>query len=119
MAGSAEYEVLIRHAVDLRLIVKENLFPLAARLVSAMIITSEQYYEIRNAWRPVDERAANLVGYVQDRVKRDPRCYHVFIDALRSDLTQYGDILVKLEESLNQHVHPLGGSDRLQAKGVI
>ena len=95
----AEYEVLIRHTADLLLAVKENLTPLGAQLVSAQIITPDQYEEIRNAHRPVNERGADLVGYVQNKVRQDPRHYDAFIGALKSDLSQYSDILTKLEQA--------------------
>ena len=66
MAESVEYKVLIRHTVDLQLAVKDNLTPLGAQLVSAEIITLDQYREIRNPHRPVNERGADLVEYVQN-----------------------------------------------------
>ena len=101
MAESVEYKVLIRHTADLQLAVKENLTTLSARLVSAEIITPDQYEEIRNTHRPVNERGADLIGYVQNKVHRNPRHYHAFIGALKSDISQlqYGDILTKLEET--------------------
>ena len=101
MAGSrsVEYEVLVRHTVDLQVAVRGNLSPLGAQLVAAQIITPDQYEEIRNARRPVNERGADLVRYVQNQVRQDPRHYHAFIDALKSDLSQYGDILTKLEQA--------------------
>jgi hypothetical protein len=40
-----------------------------------------------------------LVRYVQNQVHQDPRHYHAFIAALKSDLAQYGGILTKLEET--------------------
>ena len=96
----AEYEVLVRrHTVDLQLAVKENLISLGGQLVAAEIITPDQYREIRNPHRPVNERGADLVGYVQTKVRQDPRHYHAFIDALKSDLSQYRDILTKLGET--------------------
>ena len=94
----AEYEVLVRHTVDLQLAVQDNLTPLGAELVAAQIITPDQYREIRNAYRPVNERGADLVGYVQNKVRQDPRQYHAFIDALKSDLSQYRNILTILGE---------------------
>ena len=67
MAGSIEYyKVLVCLTVDLQLAVRENLTSLGARLVAAQIITPDQYEEIRNAHRPVNERGADLVGYVQN-----------------------------------------------------
>ena len=95
----AEYEVLVRHTVDLQLAVKENLTYLGARLIAAQIITPDQYEEIRNAHRPINKRVADLVGYVQNKVRQDPRHYHAFIGALKSDLAQYGGILTKLEQT--------------------
>ena len=100
MAESVEcYEVLVRHTADLQLAVRENLTSLGSQLVAAKIITLDQYEEIRNPHRPVNERGADLVKYVQNKVRRDSRHYHAFIDALKSDLSQYGDILMKLEET--------------------
>ena len=49
--------------------------------------------------RLVSERGADLVGYVQNQVRYDPRHYHAFLGALRSDLSQYDDILMKLEQA--------------------
>ena len=94
MAESVEYNVLVHHTVDLQLTVKDNLTHLGARLgarlVAAEIITLDQYIEIRNAHRPVNKRGADLVGYVQNKVRQDPRRYHTSISVLRSDLSQYG-----------------------------
>ena len=99
MAESVEYQVLVHHTVDLQLTVKDNLTLLGAQLVSAQIITPDQYREIRNAQRPVNERGADLVEYVQTKVRQDPLHYYGFIGALRSDLSQYSSILTKLEQT--------------------
>ena len=130
MAESVEYKVLVRHTVDLQLAVKDNLTHLGARLITAEIITLDQYIEIRNAHRPVNERGADLVGYVQNKVRQDPQHYHTFISALRSDLSQYGSILRKLEQARlpqaserRQPVIPQlplrrGGGSQLPAQGT-
>ena len=99
MAGSVEYKILIHHTVDLQRAVKDNLTPLGAQLVAAEIITPDQSREIRNAHRPVNERGADLVGYVQNKVRQDPRHYQAFLGALWSDPSQYGGILTKLEQA--------------------
>ena len=98
-AGSVEYEVLARHTADLRLAVKDNLTPLGSQLVAAQLITPDQYEEIRNAHRSVNERGADLVGCVQNKVYQNPWHYHTFLGVLRSDMFQYGDILTKLEQA--------------------
>ena len=130
MAESIEYQVLVRHTVDLQLAVKDNLTPLGSRLVSAKIITLDQYREIRNPHRPVNERGADLVEYVQTKVRQDPWHYHAFIGALQSDLSQYGGILTKLEETMlsvtlqrqpviPQPPPPRGGGNPLPAQGIL
>ena len=99
MAGSIEYEILVHHTADLQRAVRDNLTPLGAELVSAEIITPSQYREIRNPHRPVDERGADLVEYVQNKVLQNPQHYYAFIEILWSDLSQYDDILTKLEHA--------------------
>ena len=101
MAESFQYKVLIRHTADLQRAVKDNLTSLGAELVSAQIINLDQYEVIRNAHRAVNERGADLVGYVQNKVRQDPRHYHAFLGALQSDPSQYGDILTKLEKTIH------------------
>jgi hypothetical protein len=132
MVESVEYEVLIRLTPDLQQAVKQNLTPLGAQLVSAQIITPDQYEEIRNAHKTVYERGAELVGYVQNKVRQDPRYYPAFIGALlRSDLSQYGGILRRLEQtrlsvaSERQPViphcdpPPREGGNRIPAQGTL
>ena len=77
MEESAKYEVLVRHTADLRLAVRENLTTLGGQLVTAQIITPDQDEEIRNAHRSVNERAADLVRFVQNKVRQEPRHYLV------------------------------------------
>ena len=130
-AGSVEYEVLVHHTVDLQLhvAVEDNLIPLSDQLVAAEIITPDQYREIRNAHRPVNERGADLVRFVQNKVRQNSWQYHVFLGVLRSDLSQYGDILTKLEQtmlSVESERHPMipqpppprEDGNRLPAQGV-
>jgi hypothetical protein len=119
MAGSVEYEVLIRNTVDLQLAVKANIISLGAQLVAAQVITPDQYEEIRNAHRPVNERGADLVGYVQTKVRQDPRHYRAFIDALKSDLSQYSDILTKLENAVIQPPPREEGGNQLPTQGIL
>ena len=131
MAGSGEYyEVLVCHTADLQLAVRDNLTHLGSQLVSAQIITPDQYEEIRNTNRSPIDRGADLVRYVQNKVRQDLQHYHAFIDVLRSDLSQYGDILTRLEQarlsqaSERQPVIPQppplrGGGNRLPAQGIL
>ena len=120
--------VLIRHTVDLQLAVKESLTPLGAQLLKLSLPTS-----IEKSETPTDqfnnERGADLVRYVQNKVRQDPRHYDAFVGALKSDLSQYSDILTKLEQARLPQVlelqpviphHPLReGGNRLSAQGMM
>ena len=77
-----EYRALVRCTADLELAVKMELISLGAELVSAKLITPEQYHETRNLHIPLDVRAANLVYFVQLKVKQDPKWFHVFVGIL-------------------------------------
>ena len=77
-----EYRTLVRCTADLELGVKMELISLGAELVSAELITPEQYHETRNLHIPLDVRAANLVYFVQLKVKQDPEWFHIFVDIL-------------------------------------
>ena len=112
MAGSAEYGALIQHTGDLKLAVRANLTSLGAQLLSAKVITTDQYDEIRIAQRSSNDRAADLVRYVQDKVRQNCQHYYAFIGALKEDESEYRDILAKLEESLKRGAQPREGGDR-------
>ena len=129
MAGSVEHQVLIRHTGDLTLAVRKNLTSLGGDLLNAEIITTDQCDEIRNDHRPANDRAVDLVRYVEDKVRQNPRHYYAFIGVLKKDETEYRDILTKLEQSFNgdaQSIHTVTrnpppmrgeGSNRPPARG--
>lgn len=106
MAGSAEYRALTRHTSDLQLAIGRNLTPLGAGLVGAELITPDQYDDIRTPYRPVNDRAADLVRFIQIKVCQNPQHYNTFIDTLKKDEREYRDILKKLEESLKSGQQP-------------
>ena len=87
-----EYQTLVRCTVDLELAMKMELISLGAELVSAELITPEQYHEARNLHIPLSVRAANLVYFIQIKVQQDPECFHVFVDVLKNT-------------SINKYVH--------------
>ena len=79
-----EYQTLVRCTHDLQLGVKMELISLGAELVSAELITPEQYHEARNLHTPLDVRAADLVEFIQLKVQQDPECFYVFVDILKN-----------------------------------
>ena len=102
----AEHEALARCTPDLQLAVKEDLIHLGAELVAKRLITTDKYREIRNSRNPLEERAADLVGLIQDKVKQNDQCYHTFIAVLQNDRHQYNDILGKLQRTYSMISSP-------------
>ena len=100
-ATSMEHETLVRLTSDLELAIKADLHRLGSQLVSEGLITTDKYREIRNTRNPLEERAADLVGLVQDKVGQNAQCYRTFIAVLENDRHQYGDILGKLQQTYN------------------
>ena len=87
-----EYRTLVRCTADLELGMKMELISLGAKLVSAELITPEQYHETRNLCISWEKRAADLIEFVQVKVRQDPECFHVFVDILKNT-------------SINKYVH--------------
>lgn len=95
--NSTEYTVLVRHTADLQLSIKFHLTTLGAECVSKQLITPDQYSEVRNSHQEVVDRAAKMVELLQNKVQRNAQCYHTFTAILEKHLTEYGDILPKLQ----------------------
>ena len=53
-------------------------------MVSAELITPEQYHETRNLCISREKRAADLIEFIQVKVQQDPECFHVFVDILKN-----------------------------------
>ena len=102
IATSVEHRTLVLLTSELELAVKGDLLRLGSQLVSVGLITTDKYGGIRNHFIPPEGRAADLVQFVQDKVRRDAQCYNTFIAVLESDLCQYGDILGKLQQTYNR-----------------
>ena len=96
---SSEYETLVRHSADLHLAVKMQLVSLGAKLVSAELITPDQYQEIRNRSIVLEAPTAHLVDLLQVRVQQHPRWYDVFIAILDEDYSLYGGIVEELQKT--------------------
>ena len=82
---SREYQTLVHRTADLQLAVKMELSSLGAKLVSARLITPDQYEKIRNPYRQCESCAADLVHFIQVKVRQHPRWYGVFINVLKEN----------------------------------
>ena len=109
IATSIEHRTLVLLTSDLELAARGDLLRLGSQLVSAELITTDKYGEIRNPFIPPEMRAADLVQFVQDKVRQDAQCYHTFTAVLESDRCQYGDILGKVRQTYNRISSPNTG----------
>ena len=92
-----EYLTVIRATSKLAAAVKNNITPLSLKLVEKFLITREQQEAVRNRRLNVDDRAADLVAYIQDKVKQDAKNYHIFVGILEEDKRTYKEILNELK----------------------
>ena len=98
--NSAEYRTLQHHTNDLGRAVKEDLGDLSGALFAAGLITKLNRDEVTYMMHLKEERAAKLVGFVQDKVAENPQNYHTFISLLRQrDPSKYRDILWEVEHT--------------------
>ena len=98
--NSAEYRTLQYHTNDLGRAVKEDLDDLSGALFAAGLITKVNRDEVTYMMHLKEDRAAKLVGFVQDKVEENPQNYHTFISLLKQrDPFQYGDVLCKVERT--------------------
>ena len=99
-SNTAEYRTLQSLTNELSLAVKQDLTGVCGALFSVGLITRGICDELGNALLPKRERAAQLIGIIQDKVQEGPHNYQMFISVLeKQGLTQYGDILHKLEDT--------------------
>ena len=91
MAGSrsVEYDC---HTVDLQLVVWGISLPSILNF-SLLKLSLPNDNIMMKPETPTNRLGADLVGYVQNQVCQEPRHYHAFLGALRSNLAQYDDIL--------------------------
>ena len=101
--NTAEYRTLQYHTNDLRLAVTRDLTGLSGALFAADLVTKEESDDLRSTMRRSEEdRAAQLVGLIQDKVLENTVNYDKFISVLQNqDQTQYRDILNRLKDTYN------------------
>ena len=102
MAGSTpEFATIVSLSNDLRLAVQDDLLELSLRLQSSQppILNQDNAAEVTNTMVAAPERAGKLVGYITNRVRADPRCYHALVKVFEANTPYYKHILGKLSET--------------------
>ena len=97
MAESQEYKTLIRYTPEVRTSIKSHLTSLGGKLIASTLISPENDARLRNQSVSEEDRAAELVSLVLDKVKINRENYRTFIDSLRTSGDHFNDLLSKLE----------------------
>ena len=99
-SNTAEYRTLQSLTNELSLAVKQDLTGVCGALFADGLITRGICEDLGNALLPKEERAARLIGIIQDKVQEGPHNYQIFISVLeKRGLTQYRDILRTLQDT--------------------
>jgi hypothetical protein len=102
MANSPEYNSILDCTIGLRLAVQPNIISLSGELLCARLINVDKETWLRNTSRREDDRAADLVSLVTNKVREDPKNYHEFVAILKKDERQYKTALALLERNYNK-----------------
>ena len=97
MAESQEYKTLKRYIPEVETAVKSHLTSLGGKLTSSNLISPQNYARLRNLSISEEDRAAELVSLVLDKVKLNKENFRKFVDVLRTSGDHFNDLLSILE----------------------
>ena len=99
MANSPEYRTIIKLTPKLTNAFQSDLISLSDEFLSAGFISNGNAGNLRNQHNDPQVRAANLVGWIRDKIQLEPeRNYRAFIDVLKQRLADHESILRCLDE---------------------
>ena len=97
MADSQEYNILKRYVPEFRTAIKSNLTSLGGRFISSNLISPENDSKLRNQSKSEEDRAAELVSLLLDKVKLNKENYRKIVDILKTSGDHFNDLVSKLE----------------------
>ena len=98
----AELQTITECTPELVDALKDDLLPLSGELLAVGLINSNNDAALRNQYHNSDDRAADLAGFIRNRVKIDPGSYAVFIDTLKKRETDHKSLLKILDEKFKE-----------------
>ena len=96
ISESPEYKLIVRHTLELRTAIQDNLQDISDHLLSCGMITQDSHEDFTNCYKPTHTRAASLIRAVQNKIKSDHHYYSKFIEILEKNEQYYNSILQKL-----------------------
>lgn len=98
MANTPEYLTITKCTPELTNAVKDDLVELSGELFAEGLIAAGNVADLTNQFIGAAHRAAQLVGFVRNRVSLDTTNYIIFIKVLMKRLNDHENILLILEE---------------------
>ena len=93
MSNTPEYRTIIQCTPELTTALKSDLILLSGELLAAGLIADDNSAALRNQFVSETHRAAQLVGFLRNRVSLDTANYHSFIRVLKQRQHDHKDIL--------------------------
>ena len=114
MAGTQEYQALIRLVTELRTAVQRDLIALSGRLLSRGLISTDNDNFLRDELRTKESRAAELVSIVLDKVKLNPKPnFAIFFNILKESGDHYNDLIKLIESEMPSSKQPMNSQSTL------
>ena len=101
-SNSPEYRTIIQCTPDLTTALKNDLVPLSGELLAAGLIADDNAAALTNQFIGVAHRAAQLMGFVRNRVSLDTKNYLSFIQVLQQRQDNHKDILEILDKKYKE-----------------
>ena len=93
MSNTPEYRTIIQCTPELTTALKSDLVSLSGELLAVGLIADDNAAALRNQFIDVAHRAAQLVGFVRNRVSLDTANYYSFIQVLKQRQDEHKEIL--------------------------
>ena len=98
----AELRTIIECTPELVNALKDDLSSLSGELLADRLITSDNDAALRIQSRNPGDRAADLAGFIRNRVEIDPGSYAVFIETLKRRETDHKPLLKILDKKYKE-----------------
>ena len=101
-SNSPEYRTIIQCTPELTTALKNDLVSLSGELLAAGLIADDNAAALNNQFFGAAHRAAELVGFVRNRVMLDTNNYLSFIKVLQSRQDDHKNILEILDKKYRE-----------------
>ena len=110
MSRHPECRTIFECIPELTVALKNDVIPLSGELLTAGLIDIDNDNALKDQFIGKEERAAQLTGFVIDRVSQDPKNYVSFIQVLKQRQDDHKDILEILDKKYKEYGESVTGN---------